>query len=98
MKFLIKAVFKVVKLMINLILLPLDLIIDGFLPELDTIIQYVNSFFTWLFDFIVWVLSWLPFSQTFYAILGAVLIFKFMVPFSAHTIKLVLKWYRTLVP
>lgn len=98
MKYLIKAFFKVIKLLINLILLPLDLLIQNVAPDLSNIISSVNGFFTYITDAILWVKSWLPFYDIFWTSLVAVLVFKYTVPMITHLIKLVLAWYDTLKP
>lgn len=98
MKFLIKALFKVIKLLINLVLLPLNLLVQNVFPDTANLISNVNSFFTKITEGVLWVKSWLPFTDTFYIILVSVLVFKFTVPLIVHTIKLVVKWYNALKP
>lgn len=98
MKFLIKVIFKAVKLLITLITAPLDLLIKGLLPDISHGLSQVASFFDWLTDFVGYVLSWLPFTSSFYVFLIACLVFYYTIPLVAHTIKLIVAWYNALKP
>lgn len=98
MKLIVKVIFKAVKSLINLILLPLDLVINGLFPDISSLITNVNSFFNSITTGILWVKSWLPFTTTFYVVLVAVLTFNILVPFTVHTIKNIIAWYNRLKP
>lgn len=98
MKLIVRVIFKAIKLLINLVLLPLDLLVQSVAPDLTDIIASVNGFFTYITDAILWVKSWLPFTSLFWTLLASVLVFKYTVPMITHAIKVILAWYDTLKP
>lgn len=98
MKWLIKAVFKVVKLLINIVLAPINLVITELMPATSNAITSVNQFFDKIKDGVLWVKSWLPFDEVFYIFLFSVLSYKFLAPLVAHSIHLVVGWYNKLKP
>lgn len=98
MKWLIKVIFKAVKLLLTAILTPLNLIINQFMPGVADIISQINGFFTAITNGVLWVKSWLPFTSAFYTILVSVLTFSIMVPLLTHSIKVIVAWYNKLKP
>lgn len=98
MKLIIKVIFNAIQTLINLILLPLDLLIQNYAPDLSGVISNVTNFFDYVTDAVLWVKSWLPFTTAFWTILVAVLVFKYTIPLITHIIKVILAWYDTLKP
>lgn len=98
MKWLIKVIFKAVKLLISVILAPIDAVLESLAPEVSGIIAGVVQFFEFLTDVVIWVKSWLPFTDAFWVALAGVLIFKYTIPLATHTIKVIVAWYNKLKP
>lgn len=99
MKFIVSAIVVFLKSLIGAILGPIGTLISNFLPNsLTDLIQYVYAFLDWLLAFCQWALSWLPFTATFWSLVGAYFIFRLSVPILVHSIKLVVKWWHALVP
>lgn len=98
MKIIIKVIFKAIKILINAVLLPLNLLINSMMPDVADAISSINGFFSYITDACLWVKSWLPFYDWIWTLLVSVLIFKISVPAVAHIIKLVLAWYDKLKP
>lgn len=98
MKWLLKAIFSGIKFLINAILLPLNILISALFPSVNSVVGYVNGFFNWIEQFVLWVKSWIPLPQEFWTIFVAVIVAYYTVPLVVHTIKLILAWYDTLKP
>lgn len=98
MKFLITAVLGFCTALINLILLPINLVLENSLPGLTYALNSFSSLLNYLIPFSKWVLSWLPFSTDFYTFVISTLIFIYTIPLLINTIKLVVKWWHYLVP
>lgn len=98
MKLIITVLLNFTKMLINLVLLPLNLSIMSIFPGLTDVLDDVNGYILWLKDFTAWVISWLPFDTTFYTFVVACLIAVFSIPLITSGIKLVVKWWHYLVP
>lgn len=98
MKLIINVILTFVTTLINLVLLPMDLVISQYFPSLQTALESVNNLLGWLSDFTAWVISWLPFDSNFYTFTLVALIAIYTIPVMVNAIKLVVKWWHYLVP
>lgn len=98
MKLIISVILSFVTTLINLVLLPMDLVIVNYFPTLQTALDSVNNLLGWLTDFTAWVISWLPFDSNFYTFTLLALIAIYTIPLAVNGIKLVVKWWHYLVP
>lgn len=98
MKLIIKVIFSAIKGLIGLLLTPLDLLISNVFPDIASGLSYISGFLDWLTDFIRFVLSWLPFSSSFYIFISLCLGFYYLVPLMVHAFKIVINWYIALKP
>lgn len=98
MKLIITVIFGALRTLVNLILLPLNNVIEDMLPSVTDALASVTSLFDWLKQFTSWVISWLPFSSDFYAFVVGALIFIYAVPVVVSLIKLIVKWWHALAP
>ena len=98
MKLIVKVLTKFLIGIVSAITSPINAIIIDRLPGLNTALGYVNAFLTWLKDFTLFILSWLPFTQEFWAFFISVLVFTLVVPTLIDMIKLVVKWWHALAP
>ncbi|MBE6146984.1 MAG: hypothetical protein E7168_01470 [Firmicutes bacterium] len=92
------GIFKLVIVLVETLLTPIDLIINNALPSVADGISYVNSFIDYILSFIPWVCSWFNFPQLFIDLVIAYFTFKLTVPLAVHTIKLALAWYDKIKP
>lgn len=92
----LKGVFKLVIKLVNLLLKPIDLIIDEALPSVATGIDYINGFLNYILQFIPWVSSWFNLPQAFITLVIGYYTFKLTVPFAIKTVKLAISWYDKL--
>lgn len=84
--------------LVDVILLPIDTLINQFLPDLATAIHTVEQFFDYILSFIPWICSWINFPSWFVTFVIAYFTFKLTVPLGVHTVKVALAWYDKLKP
>ena len=93
---LITEVIKFVIHSINLLLKPIDLFIEKFLPDLSNGLSYIGGFFNWLSDLIPWGVSYFGLHREILSLIVAYLTFKLTVPVLVYGIKIAIKWYNAL--
>lgn len=97
-KAILKGIFKLIIALVNLILLPIDSLINSAFPSIASAISYIDSFFNHILSFIPWIMSWLHLPSIFITFVVGYFTFKLTLPLAVHTIKLALKWYDKLKP
>ena len=97
-KAIISGIFKLVISLVNLLLLPIDTLIEKFLPSLAGGLDKVSAFFTWVSGLIPWGISWFGFDDVVIALFVAYTTFELTVPVLVHTTKLAITWYNKLKP
>jgi len=95
-KAIINGVFKLIMSLVSLLLAPIDLLIEQFLPDVAEIIDYVSSFFDYIGDFISFVISYTGLSELVLNGIYVIIVFILTVPLMVHTVKLALAWYNKL--
>lgn len=95
-KRIIKGIFKLVIGLVNLLLAPIDALIDSALPSLSAGINAVYSFLSLCMRSIGWVLSVFAIPTGALSLLVLYYGFKLTVPIAISTIKLAIKWYDKL--
>lgn len=96
--YIIHFVFSAVFTVINLVLLPINILIANYLPVLSSALSAVNSLFQSILSTVPFLVS-LTMLPTL-AIQMIVLYYSFALtlPFSIYFIKLCIKWYNILKP
>lgn len=95
-KAIINGIFKLIMALVNVLLMPIDLLIEQFLPDVSTAIDYVTSFFDYIGDFIPFVISYTGLNQFVLNAIYTIFVFILTVPLMVHVIKLALAWYNKL--
>lgn len=90
------GIFNIIIALVNTILLPIEYIIEQYIPGLDTAFEMVAMLFENLVNFIPWVISWTGLNSTIIGLIVSYFTFRLTVPFLVHTIKLALAWYDKL--
>lgn len=85
-------VFKVVQV----ILLPIDLLIENAMPELSTALDNVSQYFVYVGTYINWIFDMMMLGSFAIGLLSAYYVFKLTLPLNVWLVKLALKWYNTL--
>lgn len=96
--FIFNIIISLVFLLIKVILLPIDLIIQQFLPGISDAFTAVGEFLTLISSGLGWAISvsGIPYSAI--ALVATYLIFKLSFPIVMWGIKLAIKWYVALKP
>lgn len=98
MKLIITAILNFITGVIGAVLSPIQTIIITTIPGSSIMFGYIEGFFIWLTDFIIWVLSWLPFDPTFWVFVTGYFVFRLTIPLLVHGIKLAVQWWHALIP
>lgn len=94
----IKGIFSLVISLVEVLLYPIDLVINSALPGVSDALGYVSTFFNYILQFIPWILSWFNLPSVFITFVVAYWVFKLTVPLAVHTVKLALAWYDKIKP
>lgn len=94
----LKGIFSIIISLVNLLLVPLDTLINSALPSISTGLEYVNNFIDYILNFIPWICSWFNFPQAFLTLLIGYYTFKLTIPLAVSTIKMAIDWYNKLKP
>lgn len=84
--------------LVSVILAPIDLLIEQFLPDVSTMMNMFTGMLNYVGDLFVWAISWLGFNATVRGFVVLYYTFILTVPLLVSTIKLALKWYDKLKP
>lgn len=92
----INGIFKLIIGLINIILTPIDLVINQFLPGLSDGLAKVSEYFQWVCSLIPWGISWFGLETAVITLFVGYVTFELTVPFMIHAVKLAIKWYNSL--
>lgn len=92
----LNGVFNLVIGLVNVILLPLDTLIQTTIPGFSEVLNYVENLITMLLGFFPWILSWFNIPLVVLTWVASYYIAKFTLTLLIHPIKLALAWWRTL--
>lgn len=95
-KALVSGILKLVIALINIVLLPLNLLIQALIPDLSTAFGYVTGFFNYLGNVSSWVMSYTGLTSEVISIIVAIIIATITIPLAVHMIKLVVIWFDKL--
>lgn len=93
---LLKGIFSLIISLVNLLLSPIDAIIENAFPSISSGLEYVSNFFNWVCGVIPWAISWFGLPSVIITLLVGYYTFKLTVPLAVHTVKLAVKWYDKL--
>lgn len=92
------ALLDLVIFLVNLLLLPIDLLINEYLPSVSVGIQYINDLFDYILQLIPYILSWFNIPPLFIQLVVSYWVFRLTLPYIVHTVKLALAWYNKIIP
>lgn len=92
----LKGVFKLVISLVNLLLSPIDNLIEQFLPSLADGLDKVSAFFNWVTNLVPWGVSWFGLETSVITLFVGYVTIELTVPLLVHTVKLAIKWYDKL--
>lgn len=97
-KALLKGIIKLIIKLVGVLLAPIDLLIEQFLPSVSSAFDSIAYFFQLISNGIGWVISATGIPSSAIALIVATLTFKLTVPILVATVKLAIKWYDKLKP
>lgn len=97
-KAIISGLIQLIINLVNIFLSPINSLIESYMPSLNTAFSSIASFLNICVSSIGWVISALGIPSIVIELLVAYYTFKLTVPLLVHAIKLVVKWYRALMP
>lgn len=92
------VLFNVILGLINIVLLPLNALIDRTLPDVSNALNIMASYIAMLGDYISFGLSYLGFSSEVISAACIIIFGLVTIPLAAHAVKLIIKWYVALKP
>lgn len=90
------GVFSLVISLINVILAPIDLLINNLLPDIALLFTYVNNLIDFLIESVRWGVSWTGLKPELISIFVAIKIFKVNSSLLTHAVKTAIDWYNSL--
>ena len=94
----LKGIFKLIISLVSIVFYPIDVLIETALPGLQTAINAIGTFLTYLSSALGWVLSVFGLSSNCLSLIVLYFTFKLTIPFVIYTIKLAIRWYDKLKP
>lgn len=95
---LFNALFELVINLVNILLSPIDLLIQAAFPDLSQILSAINAMFSLVLQGLGWVIGLTMLPPVAFQILLLYYTFKLTVPLAISSIKLVIRWYNALKP
>lgn len=94
----LNGIFNFVFSLISTLLSPIDTLISSAFPSFSDILTSFGTFITNVLGVIPWVLSWFNIPMALLSFISYYFIAKLTTSVAIHEIKLILAWYRKLVP
>lgn len=97
-KAIISGLIQLIISLVNIFLSPINSLIETYMPSLNSAFSAIGSFLNLCVSSIGWVISALAIPSVVIELIIAYYTFKLTVPLLVHAVKLVVKWYRALMP
>lgn len=95
-KAIINGIMALIISLVNLLLAPIDLIINEALPNLSSALDYISNLFDMASDVIPFIISYTGLNNVVLTIIIDLFVFILTVPLMVHSIKLAISWYEKL--
>lgn len=92
----ITGFFNVIISLVGVVMVPIDLLIQQFLPDLSTAISAIGSMFALVGNVLGFIISLTGLSSTALSLIVMYYTFKLTVPILVSAIKQAIKWYNAL--
>lgn len=83
--------------MINVILFPINTLLETLVPSTSNAFSYINQFWALLSDYTGFVMSYTGLTSEVISIIIILIIANITIPLGVHGFKLVAKWWETLI-
>lgn len=95
---LFNALFELIINLVNILLTPIDMLIQAAFPDLSQVLSSINAMFNLVLSGLGWVIGLTMLPPLAFQILLLYYTFKLTVPLAISSIKLVIRWYNALKP
>lgn len=92
----IMGIMKLIMGLVSVLLSPIDSLISQFLPSLDSAINAIGAMFSYVSNFMGFVVSATGLSSETLSLIVLYYTFKLTVPLMVSTVKSAIKWYNAL--
>ena len=92
----ITGLFEFITSIVNILLYPINLLIDQYFPDITNALVLVRQLFGYLFQFSGWILDACLISPETISLLISYLTVRYTVPYLVYGIKLAIRWYESL--
>lgn len=93
---LFNIILAVVSGIVSVILWPFGVLIEAFLPELNTGLESISQIYTYASTYLSWILNAVGIPAVAITMIAAYYIFSFTITFTAWSLKLLLKWKKAI--
>lgn len=90
-------IITILEIICNILVIPILNIIDQYMPNIGNTLTYVGNFFSHIGQYNTFILSYTGLNDTIIIILVAMLVAIIMIPINTHILKMVAKWWETLI-
>lgn len=94
----LKGIFSLIISLVNLLLTPIDALINSTMPALADGLGMVSNLFNYIASVVPWATSWFGFNSVVMGLFVSYMTFELTAPLAIHTIKLAIKWYNKIKP
>lgn len=94
----LKGIFSLVISLVNVLLTPIDTLINATLPDISSGLDMVSNLFNYIASIVPWAVSWFGFNSIVMGLFVSYTTFELTTPLIVSTIKLALKWYNKIKP
>lgn len=94
----LNGLFSFLITIVTALLSPIDSFISANLPDFNNVLSYFGSFIDSVIGFFPWILSWFHIPGALLVFVASYYIFKLSSSAAISIVKLVLAWYRKLMP
>lgn len=92
------VMFNLISGFMSIVMTPINLIIYNILPDFSGALATMQSYLQLVGSYLSFALSYLGFYPELISVACLLLSAIMLIPFMVHSIKLVLRWYRVLMP
>lgn len=95
---LLMGIFKIVTSLVNVLLSPVNALINSYLPDLANIISLINKAFGYLFGYVGWWTDAMLLNSETVSFIILYWTIKLTLPLTVNAVKLAIKWYDKIKP
>ena len=91
------GVLRLLSLILNVILYPINLILETAVPSVENVFTHINEFFSTIENYALFGLSYTGIQPAYIQVMTILLIAIITIPMLVHALKLIARWWETLI-